>query len=467
MIKRRTFLKQTGMATLAVSMFALDACQSKEQKSEGTEGKTDSKDAPKERMITELVSESLGKEMHDKALEIAKKNIKGSEASPFFKKPYLDAAFSKNIFLWDSCFMAAYAKYFMKELPIAQALDNFYMVQGADGFICREHFEDGKPYWNKQHPVSINPPLLAFAELELYSQSEDKDRLKMVYPKIKRNYEFLQKNYLQADGLYFADALGMGMDNVVRHPRDWKDDKKGIAYKKIDPKIDYNSLQSFWNKQGRLVDFSSQMALLALNLKSIAGLIGQYDDLKKYETDYEALKTAINTKCWSEEDGFYFDLGYDKQIKRWHVGMYWALMAEIVPADKIDRFVFHLTDPKKFGTPVAIPTLSKDDPEYRAEGNYWLGGVWAPTTYMILRALQTAKKMDLAKKLAASFYDSVAQTYIDTKTFWEYYSPEKRVPGSFSQDYHEEVHRGKRGRDNFCGWTALAPISIYKEFILG
>ena len=46
-------------------------------------------------------------------------------------------------------------------------------------------------------------------------------------------------------------------------------------------------------------------------------------------------------------------------------------------------------------------------------------------------------------------------------TIWECYSPEKHEPAT-------QIHGiGSRVRPNFCGWSALGPISIYLEFVLG
>jgi hypothetical protein len=116
---------------------------------------------------------ALQKEMYEKALLICKQKIRGGPNHPAFKKPFVDAAFSPSIFYWDTCFIATYAKYHQEELPIINALDNFYDRMDPDGFICREFTAEGKPFWPKTHPVSLNPPLLAFAELELFSVSKD------------------------------------------------------------------------------------------------------------------------------------------------------------------------------------------------------------------------------------------------------------------------------------------------------
>ncbi|HMI80021.1 MAG TPA: trehalase family glycosidase, partial [Ferruginibacter sp.] len=268
-----------------------------------------------------FVPPALQKEMYEAAIGLAKKNIRGGATDPVYKKPFVDAAFSKNIFFWDTCFIACYAKYHPVELPIENALDNFYDLQDEDGFICREYTKDGKPMWHKSHPVSINPPLLAFAELELYSKTKNKKRLLKVYPALKKFYDFLVKHYRMDDHLFFSDAYGSGMDNIVRYPDGWQDDGKGIPVNNLYPEIfKYDMLSSKWNRQGRSVDFSAQMALYAEQLSTIAALVNKKNDIASCKRLYKETKTAINKFCWNEEDGFYYDLGYGKHIKRKHIG---------------------------------------------------------------------------------------------------------------------------------------------------
>ncbi|WP_210516024.1 MGH1-like glycoside hydrolase domain-containing protein [Hymenobacter terricola] len=447
MFHRRTFLKSAGAAGLAALIAPLDVASATPAATEAAAAEAAAGPKPF------VVSPELSKRMYEKALTIAKTKIRGGEKEPFFKKPYLDEAFSPDIFYWDTCFMTCYAKYHQQELPIAQALDNFYRVEDADGYIGRQYTENGIPFWEKNQPVSINPPLLAFAELELHSQQPNVERLRRVYEPLKRHFEYLQKTYRGEDGLYFGDTLGMGMDNVPRYPPGWKDDGKGLPAKHLYPELfQYNGLDAKWNIQGRLVDLSAQMAFFALNLKRIAQLTDHAADVPAHEQAHAALKAAINKHCWSEADGFYFDLGYGKPIRRFHVGMYWALLAECVPADRLDRFIAPLTDPKKFGRPVPVPSMAADEPEYRGYGAYWQGGVWAPTTYMVLRGLKLVGKAELARILAQRFYGAVAEVFEHTGTLWENYAP-------------EFASYGHPAKPDFCGWTAIVPISIWREFI--
>jgi hypothetical protein len=399
------------------------------------------------------IAPDLRKKMADTALAIAKKHIRGGPDAPFFKTPYVDAAFNGNIFVWDTCFIATYAKYHQDELPIAAALDNFYRLQEPDGFICREYLPDGSPMWPKTHPVSINPPLFAFAELELYGQSNNLARLKTVYPRLVAHFDFLVRTYRGDDHLFFSDALGSGMDNIPRYPEGWQDDGKGIALDNLHPEyIKIEGLHQRWNRQGRSVDFTAQMALFADNLATIAALIGRRKDQIRFRIVQADIAAALNELCWNEEDGFYYDLGYGQQIRRKHIGMFWTLLPGLVPSDRLDRFLTHLTDPSQFWRKVPVATFPADQPGFNPAGGYWLGSMWAPTTYMVIRGLDRAGRPALAQRLARASYQAVAAVFEKTGTLWENYAPDAYAPGT-------------PARPDFCGWTGLVPLAIGREYI--
>jgi len=398
------------------------------------------------------VPAALRDEMYRAALAIARRHVRGP-GEPVFTRPFVDAAFSSNLFLWDTCFIACYAKYHPDLLPIGNALDNFYAVQEADGYICREYDRNGRPVWPKAHPVSINPPLLAFAELELFGQSGDVARLQRVYPALKRNFDYLAGYLLRADGLCFNDALGSGMDNIPRHPDGWSDDGQGIALgDRSSLPFDYKGPSPAWNVQGRAVDTSAQMALFAENLARIAALTGHDTDVPMLLRFHAQVKRAINARCWHEADGFYYDLGYGRQIRRKHVGMFWTLMAGLVPRGRVAPMLRHLTDPAQFWRHCPVASFPAGQPGFSPAGDYWLGGVWAPTNYMVIRGLQRYGQGALAAALAHQYYACVADVYRRTGTFWENYAPDASRPGD-------------PARADFCGWTGIAPIALLREFI--
>ncbi len=460
-MKRRDFAKKLGVSAGVLSVSGMYACTN--------ETKDATPNVKEECPSVFKVTPELSKRMYDKALEITKAKVRGGDAEVFFKKPFIDAAFSQNIFLWDTCFMVCFAKYHLDELPVYQALDNFYDQIEEDGYICREYRHDGSPLWSKDHPVSINPPLLAFAELEIYSVTKDKERLKKVYPILKKNFEFLVATYQMDDHLFYADTLGMGMDNIQRYPEGWDNNGNGMTHHELGEKLESMSapgevklntfiaeypktLQGLWNKQGRLVDFSCQMAMFADQLKTIAQTIDESNDVEGYSKIHENIAKAVNELCWNETDEIYYDLGFGKQIPRKHIGMYWALLGKVVPEDRMQPFLAHLENPKEFGRRTPLPALSADDIDYKGWGDYWRGGVWAPTSYMVLKGLTACGQHDLAKRLAKKTYNSIAEVFEATGTFWENYSPDL-------------VSYGMPAKKDFCGWTALIPIAVYKEYI--
>ena len=398
------------------------------------------------------VSTDLRRRMYDAAIGIARAKVRGGPRNAAYPKPFVDAAFSPHIFAWDTCFIAAYARYDMAELPITNALDNFYARQGADGFICREYDAQGRPFWPKDHPVSINPPLFAFAELELFNKSGDIGRLRTIYPVMKRFFDFLMGAYRMDDGLFFSDALGSGMDNIQRYPDGWTDDHAGAVLHNLYPEVfAYTGLNAAWNRQGRSVDFSAQMALFADNLKHIAGVVGNSVEVAAYARHHADIGRAINTHCWSEQDGFYYDLGYGRQIRRKHIGMFWTMLAGAVPPSRLDRLLGHLTDPGQFWRRFPVATTPADAPDFNPAGGYWKGGVWAPTNYMVIRGLERVGRHRLAVKLARQYYWCVAQVFKTTGTFWENYAPDALAPGNIAQK-------------DFCGWTGIAPVALFWEY---
>ena len=55
-----------------------------------------------------------------------------------------------------------------------------------------------------------------------------------------------------------------------------------------------------------------------------------------------------------------------------------------------------------FETPYGIATEAPDSPYYK-KGGYWLGPVWAPTTYLMIDALRENGYVTEAKRIAEKF----------------------------------------------------------------
>ena len=126
------------------------------------------------------------------------------------------------------------------------------------------------------------------------------------------------------------------------------------------------------------------------------------------------------------------------------------------------KLLDNLKDPKTFWRLVPFPSLAADQQFYKADGEYWIGGVWAPTNVMVIKGLdrfskgyENSYKFGEFSMLATENYlDAIYKVYKKTGTIWENYSPE-----SYS--------RGVLSRPDFVGWTGCGPIELLIENILG
>lgn len=109
-----------------------------------------------------------------------------------------------------------------------------------------------------------------------------------------------------------------------------------------------------------------------------------------------------------------------------------------------------------------LPSLSRHDPDFRPDGAYWRGSVWLPTAYMAIKAVGGAGDGGLARRLASELIAHMAATYRDfaPHTVWECYSPAETRPGTYGK-------KSGYSRPDFCGWSALGPISLFIEDVIG
>lgn len=365
-------------------------------------------------------------DLYWRAWELAVKNIRHGPAEVGFADAFLDAAFSENIFQWDTCFIVMFARYAWHVLPVHASLDNFYRKQDEDGWICREYRgANGAAMFAKGSADAINPPLFSWAEWALYQLTGDRERLRRVWDALTRYDAWLRTHQRGPEGLYWSSQLGCGMDNTPRFVARW-------------------------------VDFTAQQALNARCLAQIAEEIGQPSHIvEAYRREHEFLREQINRWMWDEEASVYWDL--DGDLEPWPVltiAPFWTLIADVVPPERARRLVSHLRDPHRFWRPHPFPTLSADHPGYRADGGYWTGAVWAPTNYAVIKGLTRAGFADLAYEATERHLDQMATVFQETGTIWENYSAERPAPGQ------------PAARD-FVGWSGAGPIALLIEEIIG
>jgi len=274
---------------------------------------------------------------------------------------------------------------------------------------------------------ALNNPIAAWAEVESYRVTGNKDRLKSIWEPLVRYYDTFQTYLKQGNGLYVTDFTSM--DNSPRN--------------------------HYLDGGGTAVDTSSQMALFARNLAEIADILGMPRESRKYATQANAVSRVINRQMWDRTRHFYFDLrlnGGRDPVKT--VAAFWTLVGRVPSASQSKYLAQELNDPKTFGRPNAVPTLAGDEPSYNPKGGYWSGAVWAPTTTMVIRGLEAYGYQDLARRIALQHLNLVADVYRKTGTIWENYSPEKFEPGD-------------PAKADFVGWSGIGPILYLLEYGIG
>ncbi len=372
--------------------------------------------------------------MYWRTWELAFGNIRRADPAKGFLTPYIDPAFNNNIFTEDCGFMVLFCRYASGAFDFQQTLDNFYAKQHSDGFICREILgSSGRDAFERFDPSSSGINIFPWAEWEYYCNFNDLDRLKKIFPVLLANYQWYSEYRTWPDGTYFSSGWGCGMDNQPRLPEGYN------------PAFSHGHMS--W------IDATLQEIFAGRILIDMARIVNRTEDVEGIRKEVADLSAFVNSKMWDPRNAIYADRFRDGALSGVKtIGTYWALLADIVPPERMRPFLAHLSDTNEFNRPHRIPSLSADNPHYDREGGYWLGAVWAMTNYSVLRGLTKAGADSLAYEIAWNHLNNVARIFDSTNIIWENYSP--------------EFSRGS-GRENFVGEGGLTGTAILFEYIFG
>lgn len=395
-------------------------------------------------------------ELYWKAWEQAYAHVKWQKG--LVQPLYMDEGlWDDTIWIWDSEFMVMFCKYAPKLFPGIQTLDNFYYTM----------LEDSGSSLRIQHPD--NPPFFAWVENDYYKITGDRDHIRelLLDKKFPQRYwdlfpTFSPERKLQFDHYPIAlkykgigyewSGISSGMDNTPRTRAG-----KGMLW----------------------VDAISQQALSALYISRLAKVAGDGATARDFEKKWKKLRGIVNKYYWDDSYGCYYDIvpapsGETASVadvqaspSAWRTtgiltpASFWPMLAEIPSKAQARRMTEFALRPDKLGGEVPWVTVSRDDPDFNAnDGWYWRGSMWLPTAYMGIKALEKYGFQEAADTTAEKVLSWMLRTYCDYEphTIWECYSPTAPTPSS---------NHGKRVRPDFCGWSALGPISLFIENVLG
>lgn len=384
-------------------------------------------------------------DLYWKAWEIAYTHVKDQNGIP--QSPYMDEAFwDDTIWIWDTEFMVLFCKYSPKLFPGIESLNNFYKsILNKEQSVLRI-----------QHPD--NPPFYAWVESDYFKLTNDKAHVKELITENK----FLQRYY------QWFDSLKPGTKLHFDHA-DIRINNKGIGYNWGGVQSGMDNTPRGRDKKGKLlwVDAIAQQALSALYISRLADVIGEKKIAETYQKLYAQRKAIINKYYWDEADGFYYDiLETDSSfVKVRTPASYWVMLAEIPDRKRAEKLLGYARDSMEFGGEYPWKTVSPRDKDFNKQyGDYWRGGIWVPTAYMATKALEKYGYYQVADENACNLLKLMSETYHSYKpaTIWECYNPSKPEPVQRVYGDRLEVVR-----PDFCGWSALAPIAMLIENVLG
>lgn len=273
----------------------------------------------------------------------------------------------------------------------------------------------------------INPhkPCLCQHALFVAEKSGEVDWLRARLGQIDRYLDWYERNSLHESGLYvWQDDFAIGVDN--------------------DP-------CTFYRPRGSSAGIFLN-CMMYRELEAMARLSELLEDgtlQNKYRERASALYEAVQTHCWDERDGFFYNVDVNllpiDLSQRLHRGCprHWstliqrigvwsgfmAMWAGIATEEQAKRMVEeHYRNEKTFHSPYGVRTLSKMEKMYAIikSGNpsCWLGPVWGISNHMVFEGLvrygYTEDARDLAEKTLTLFGRDIETC----GEMHEYYDPE-------------------------------------------
>lgn len=390
-------------------------------------------------------------DLYWKACELAKAHVLTQPGLP--QSPYMDEAlWEDTIWIWDTCFMSLYCRYAPETLPGIESLSNFY-VPIHEGGLMKTLKDDKKNSSSRvivQHPD--NPPLFAWVEWEYFQMTGDKARVKWLL----EDKKYLQKHFQWFNTLKRGEKFDWARVPVGLEPQPLGFQWTGVA-------SGMDNSPRFDRKDVLVIDALAQQGLTAKCISQLAAAIDDKSLAAEFQQRYERIRDLVNHRYWDDVDGFYYDLMPDgKTFSRVRTpASFWPVLAGMASASQVARMAQHVRNPNDLGGATPWVSVSRSDKAFNTTtGDYWRGAVWLPTAYMGIRALTENGQGDLADETAEAVLQHMYLTCRDYSphTIWECYNPVRPEPAFNGRN---------RVRPDFCGWSALGPISLFIENVIG
>ena len=399
---------------------------------------------------------------------------------------------------WDSGFIALGLSYFNKQSAFDE-IRSMFKGQWSNGMLphINFHHEDpgyfpGPEVWGTRNcpwaPKELatsgitQPPVFGFILSLIAERFGAKDKqllalIKEMFPKVKAFHAYLYNNRdPYKEGLvYISHNWESGTDNSplwdevlekmdVSHARDvsaLRRDLKNVDasqrptnenYKRYIFLVDlfrncnYDDAKIYEQTPFAIQDvlFNSMLIRSNEGLIHLASLI--HEDASEIKNWNEKSISALNRKCWNEEDGFYYDydMKANKQIKVKVSNGFMPLFAGACSQEQAIKLNAMLLHSFKAFNYLMCSSSAVDERTFNPV-KYWRGPIWINVNWMLYNGLKRYGFEQLAQQVKSDSLQLIERT-----GFYEYFDP------------RAEKADGDRGLGgNFFSWTA----ALYLDFI--
>lgn len=258
-----------------------------------------------------------------------------------------------------------------------------------------------------------------------------------------------KSHYLPSYGLNrYYDPTGQ------RRPESWGDDNIHTPNTEAFFRHERAECESGWDFTDRFdarcadflpIDLNCLLYQYEKDFAQFAGQLGLTRESRRWEQKAQARKRRIQTLCWHEKDGLFYD--YDTRHERpsryASLASYFPLWVGLATPAQAKRIVKHLS---RFEGPGGLTTSLKNS------GKQWdAPNGWAPLQWIVIQGLQRYGFETEAKRIAQKWVDLCTQAYQRDGKFYEKYNV---------LDCNLETPGGYPLQDGF-GWTN----AIYQKLV--
>ena len=304
-------------------------------------------------------------------------------------------------FLWDEGFHLIPIAEWDIDLTL-EIVQSWFNLMDEDGWIAREQILGPEARskvaqeFQIQYPHYANPPTLFMivesfvdklnsAEYVDTHAAKLKGRIRKFYPLMKRHYFWFRRT--QWGDIKSYDREAFSSKEAYR----WR----GRTVQHILPSgiDDYPRPQP--PHPGELhTDLISWMGMATRSLRRLAETLGETDDASEFAGYEKAIIRNIDDLHWSSANNTFCDAtvdDYEESVHVCHKGYIsiFPFMAGLLPADspRLKAILDLISDPEELWSEHGIRSLSKRDPHYGTEENYWRSPIWINMNYLIVKNL--------------------------------------------------------------------------------